>query len=359
MSLGEAAAARVERTLYAYVDALLDAFSQVAGRLGGLDVVRDVGGRAVRFRIAGERLVAAIWPALAHLPEIAEGIATELEIVAWDEHEAGVGRPPTPWREPPPGQVCQQVLPAGGEDFRIPGGGDPTAWIFACRSRRLNFWIKHDDRPLETHHRAAPFLLLFHWWAEELGLRLLHAGCIGSEAGAVLLVGRGGAGKSTTALLCAAGGLDYLSDDYCLVRTSGTPEAFALYGTGKLHREHLARFPELAARAVDPGPDIFRKPVIFLTQAWPERVVSRRRLLAVVATQVVGVGPTRSARIGPAEALRALGPSTLFQLPGGASPQAWAELASLVRRLPCHRLELGGDVADVAPMVRRLIEEVG
>lgn len=359
MSNALADAGRVARTLHAYCDALLEAHAQATVRAAGLDVRREVGGRAVRFRIAGERLVEAVWPALTHLPEVATGAATELDIVAWDERETGVARPSSPWREPPVGEMCRQVLPPGGEDFRFPGGEDPAVWMMACRSRRVSFWVKRDERALETHHRAAPFLLFFQWWAEESGLRLLHAGCVGTEAGAVVLVGRGGSGKSTTALLCALGGLDYLSDDYCLVQTTGTPEAFALYGTGKLHRDHLARFPELAARAVDPGPDIFRKPVIFLAKEWPERVVSRRRLLAVVAPQVVGSGPTRSVAIGPAEALRALGPSTLFQLPGGAHPQAWAELASLVRRLPCRRLELGGEVADVAPAVRRLIEEVG
>jgi hypothetical protein len=133
---------------------------------------------------------------------------------------------------------------------------------------------------------------------------------------------------------------------------------FALFGTGKLHRDHLPRFPELARRAVDPGPDVYQKPVIHVTQAWPGQVVTQRTVRAVLVPQVVGAGPTRVVPTGPAEALRALGPSTLMQLPGAATGGVWQALAALVRRVPCYRLELGGDTGDIAPTVRRVIEEL-
>lgn len=348
---------RVARALAEHADALAEAHGRAMARGGGFDTRRVVGGRTVRLRLAGARLVDAVWLALSHLPE-ADAATEDADwtMLAWDEAETGVARAVPPWREPAADAPRQRVLPPGGEQYRIPGTDDPAAWMLADLEQRRGFWVTPDARALPTHHGAAPFLLLWHWWAGTAGLRLLHAGCVGTDAGALLLAGAGGAGKSTTALLGALGGLDYLSDDYCLVRTGGEPEAFALFGTGKLHRDHLARFPELAKRAVDPGPDVYRKPVIHVGRAWPGRVVVRRPIRAVVTPRVVGAGPTRTVKIGPAEALRALAPSTLMQLPGAAKAGTWGVMAELVRRVPCYRLELGGNTGEVAPALRELIE---
>lgn len=349
---------RVASLLADYTQQLAEAHGKAMAHGGGFDRRCMVGGRVVRLRLAGSRLVEAVWPALAHLREAntATGEA-EWTVFSWDEAETGVVRPPQPWREPVGQGPWQRVLPAGGEAYRIPGTDDPAAWMMADLEWRRGFWVTPDARSLATHHCAAPFLLLWHWWSGGTDLRLVHAGCVGTAAGAVLLAGRGGAGKSTTALLGVLGGLDYLGDDYCLVRTTGQPEVFALYGTGKLHRDHLPRFPELARRAVDPGPDVYHKPLIQVTQSWPGRVVSQRPVRAVLAPQVVGAGPTRLVPSSPAEALRALGPSTLMQLPDATQGGVWQTLAALVRRVPCYRLELGGDPGDIVPTVRRLIEE--
>lgn len=350
-------ASRVQERLQGYYETLVACHRRAVGRVGGTAVTRSVGGAAVRFWLAGERLPERVWPGLTHLPSAPEGAAVAWEILAWDEAEAGVPWPAAPWPEPAAAAKCKRVLPAGGEDFRIPEAADPAVQQFGALSARQAVWCTPDARTLPTHHCAAPFLLIFQWWIGAAGLRLLHAGCVGTEAGAVLLAGKGGAGKSTTALLCALDGMDYLSDDYCLIRAGPEPEAYCLFGTGKLHREHLASFPALASRAVDPGPDIYRKPVIFLARERLGRVVPSRRVKAVVAPHVVGTGPTRVIRITAAEALRALAPSTLWQLPG-AEATAWAEMAALVRALPAYRLELGGDPAQTAGVVRALLESV-
>ena len=74
---------------------------------------------------------------------------------------------------------------------------------------------------------------------------MLHAAAVGTADGGVLIVGRGGVGKSTTALACLAAGMKYVADDYLVVQLDPEPRAFQLYGTAKLEASQLRHFPEL------------------------------------------------------------------------------------------------------------------
>ena len=76
---------------------------------------------------------------------------------------------------------------------------------------------------------------------------MVHAAAVGDESGGVLLVGRGGSGKSTTALSCLGTQVGYLADDYCLVEMVEGPRVHSLYTSGKANRGSIARLPRLRA----------------------------------------------------------------------------------------------------------------
>jgi hypothetical protein len=78
-----------------------------------------------------------------------------------------------------------------------------------------------------------------------MGQFLCHGAAVGSDNGGVLIVGAGGAGKTTTALACLEAGMKYLGDDRCLLSMGEFPHIHSLYGTAKL--ADIARFPEFEA----------------------------------------------------------------------------------------------------------------
>ena len=59
-------------------------------------------------------------------------------------------------------------------------------------------------------------------------------------------------------------------------------------------------------------------------------------------------------RVGAAEALRVMAPSSLFLLPPDNPREAFAGMASLARVLPAYILDLGGDPGSSAREVERL-----
>lgn len=340
-----------------YFEDVLSAFQSATERHGvSLDLRLDLAGRPIRFRTAGPLLPPSIPEAFRHLQPASSG-PWSLDVVAWDHASTGIPIPPPPWSLPelPAGTR----LRLGPDDARLRIAGTTAAegvHLFEPETGRA-VWFLPDASRIPTFHYSLPFLTLFKWWAPLAGLQLLHAGCVATPEGGALIVGPGGAGKSTTSLLCALHGFHYLSDDICLAQLQPQPRAFSLYNSGKLHRLHIQHFPELARHAIDPVPDPQEKPVYFVHAHHPDRTRRECPLRAILCPFVTGKPDTSSHPITPGEALRALAPSTLVQL----SPdnlKRFHDLAALTRKLPAFRLNLGTRTDEIAPHVTRLLQSL-
>lgn len=341
----------------AALEAYFDQWQEIFHRHSLTDSERlyQIGEYHIRLRFAGDSLVPLLTAALAHLPPGQPAQGSSLEVLCWDAAATAARPPESPWRWPHQWRQGSAFCPFGNSLFQVAilsNAGD--FMVFRADTGQALLWVR-DAQALAVQHHGAPLLVVFAAWANSHGLRLVHAGCVGTDRGAVLLVGKGGAGKSTTCLLCAEAGLDYLSDDYCLVGLKPVPTAFSLYCSGKLHRHILPSFPRLAALAVDPGAnDPSTKPVIYLRQDHGYAVTSQRPLRAIVVPTVTGRPETTFERTSAAQALLALAPSTLFQLPNSGNG-AFQSLTQLVRTLPCFRLNLGTRFETIPPAIRALL----
>lgn len=341
----------VHRILASCFHSLSAAFAAAQSRIGGADRSYALAGHTVRVHSVGTHLDTALAAAWDHMATGGDdGTRPALEILAWDEAESGVPAPELPWSWADLSGTVRLVLPPGGEAFRVHAyEGAAMCFLYSVTENKAIFWTR-DARRVPTFFRAAPFLTLVHWWAQTHGLRLVHAAAVGTDAGAALIAGKGGSGKSTTALVCMLAGLHFLSDDFCLVQAGEPALVHCLNSSGKLQRAHFQRFPALAARAVDPVPDAFDKPLIFVHEHFPLQVRRRLPLRAVVLPQVTGRETTSWEPVSPATALRSLTSSTMFQF----SPDdgaAFHDLAAVLRGLPCFRLLLGTRSEEIAAAV--------
>ena len=321
-------------------------------------VQRSLAGRTLRFNVAGTFLFSTLQTALAHLPiVVGASDQVDLTVYAWDEAVTGVSLPTAPWQWPPAGSPSVMSLPPGAEDFE-PHLEAPVG-AFSLHQLSRNEVILHvrDARRLPTYWHGSPLFRTIHSWAQSGGLAMLHAGCVGTDGGAVLLAGKGGSGKSTTSLLCLEAGLRYVSDDYCLMEPGPTPRAHCLYNSGKLHRDHLARFPALAEKATDPVPDQFEKKVIFVQQHYPDRLASSLPLRAILLPRVAGGDRHQLRSISPMAALRGLAPSTLFQLVGRGQEHLQV-MARLTRQIPCFELALCPDFDALPEFIRSALDSL-
>lgn len=347
------------------LDRLDQSFTDDAGTAGGmLKQWYEIGGEAICVRTIPEQDSERLRPALRHLtlPE-APATGAGLTISAWN---GGMPSAPpmlanllrrlrTNW--------CTECGPRGevlelhsSEISAIYNAG-PNVLTVLDFGRNRGWLLKLDDVAFPYWEVGSPFRFLLHEWFAARGLQYVHAAAVGTEKGGVLLVGKGGSGKSTTALLCAAAGLQYAGDDYCLIDPS-RERIYSLYNTGKLKGpEDYARLPEL--KGLSTNSDSFErggdgKGVYFLDEIWPDRVVAGMPLRAIVVPRITGQAATRVEPCPPFDALVAMLPSTIAQLPA-ATNEDCDRMVALAEKLPAYLLHLGTDIHGIPAALTTLL----
>lgn len=329
-------------------------FAEAEAAAGGAEeFFFEISNLTLCLKFAGSALVDRITPALRHL-QVAPCEEPTFTVCLWDSASTGTA-PPWTSRH----QVDNESPP---DLWRFLA--DRTSMIqsvngvlsFFDRKRRLAmFWI-NDAEELPWYENGSPLLAVLHWAMDSKDLHVVHAGAVGGPEGGVLLAGDGGAGKSTTAFASLNSGLQYASDDHCLLSLNPTPSAWSLYNSGKLDFGDSQRFPLLESARNREHQQGQRKDLYFFHRVFPHRIAKVVPVRAVVLPHVVGSGKTTLVPTKPIQAFRALAPSSLFLIQGALrSPSAFRAMAELVQRVPCFRLHLGKDVSPVGDLLRKLI----
>ena len=306
----------------------------------------------MRLRFAGEALHDALTPAFEHLTASAAS-APDLTAHLFDSAGTGVAAPPPAWE---PDAFGRRGEIAGYNDARfrtVFQQGSDVLLMYDRERREAVYWIE-DHAKVPYWERSFPLRTVFHWWLEERPLQPVHAAAVGLPDGGVLIAGRSGSGKSTSALACLDSELLFAGDDYVLTGTGPAPHVHSLYGTAKLEPENLARFPRLAAGVVNGGRLDREKALLFPNLFAPEKLSRGFPLRALLVQRITGRPETRLGRATAAEAFLALGPTTLCHLPGGEGA-ALAKISALVRRVPVYALEAGTDLARIPETILGLL----
>jgi len=206
--------------------------------------------------------------------------------------------------------------------------------------------------PWET---GAPLRAFLHWYYAAQGMRLTHAGTLGRGGRGVLLAGTGGAGKSGTVAAGLVEGLDSVGDDYVLVQIAPQRRVHRLFDTLK---QDPAGFERLRLSRVlpEPGPLNWQGKHEFrigdLTRRLP---VDSLALSALLIPRIGGEARTTITPAPASEAMLALAPSAINQMPGDRLA-GFRFFGALTRSLPCFRLTLGRDGAEIAAVIAAFIE---
>ena len=313
----------------------------------------DIAGIGIALTVVGDELAQMLLPGFGALPAPSGAVAAV--VGAWDASVTGEAPPALP----PIARAgrFRSTVRRAGVPWAEAEWASPHVFRSADRDRGRHLLGVTRATALSPREGGAPLRRQLQW---ALGREVVfvHAAAVGSERGVVLLVGPGGAGKSSTSLACLGAGLGFLSDDYCLVN-GDPPVAHQLYSTARVadhdtgHFEAVAQ-PSVAAVPVDEESVVDGKALYQVHTQHPERIVTAAPVLGVVVLdRHRGDGP-RLEPVGPATALRTLAPSTLWQL----SLDPGFELAAmrrLVAAVPCHRLVLSPDRAANPPVIAELL----
>lgn len=324
-----------------------------------------IGGHHARFHFAGPALVEPLTRAIAQLATDQRG-EPDLTVHVWDSATTGVPLSPllralvdslhgnpftllTPRHE-----IALLTNERVGATYEL---GSQVLTIYDRVEREAIYWVNDPDA-LPYYEKGAPFRTVLNWWLAPHQIHLIHAAAVGRPDGAVLLTGKGGSGKSTTALASLATSLQYVSDDYCAFSTASGPEVLSIYNTGKLRDEDdLARQPHFEPWVVNSDRAGDQKYLMYLAEHAPERLLLRAPLRAIVLPRVAAVDTPRLEPTSAVATLKALAPTSMFQLPG-ADGATFAHMAALVRQLPCYRLDCSPDLTATARVLEDLVADL-
>ena len=334
------------------LDGLRRSFREGHARAGMPDMTLRLAGRSLRIRFAGHT-TPSLLRARRHL-QIPEVPSPDVTLCLLDRLASGVDLPkaalPQEWW---PFTRRGDVLGLRHEDIQTAYNWEARALSCWCESEKLGFYWTPDATILPGYEFTGPIRTLLHWSMGRFGCQLMHAAALGNRGGGVLLAGKGGSGKSTTALACLAAGVGFAADDYCLLEEDGLFVS-SLYATAKLKWDNLERVPS-ARVALEEGPrDPRGKAIFYPYEHWPERIVKRIRVRAVLLPRV-GRGVTSCCRpVSSREGLRALALSTMSQLPGAGEPNL-RRMQKLLAQVPCFELELGSDMDQVVGTLQEFL----
>jgi hypothetical protein len=338
----------------AFVDELLDVSSQAADAAGGFDEYwLELAGRPVLLRFAGSALSDPLLPALAHLRTKPREEAA-LVVRVWDSESTSSPAPRPTWEL---------------DDFREHGVirgyfGEGFYTVYEWGPRALNvvdanrgeafFWLRTAEQ-LGLPERGAPLRTLFNLWLSGEEVQLVHGGAIGHTEGCVLLVGRSGSGKTSTALSCLESDMGHIGEDYCLVAEGKPPVVASLYNSAKVEAEAIERLPDARSLVASMPVKEGDKALLDIHRNRPGKMMRSAPLRAVLLPRITGRPETVVEPSSAGAAMAAVAPSTMLQLPGNGA-QAMRLLSSVVTSVPCLRLDVGTDPALIPPAIEAILQ---
>ena len=316
-----------------------DLYEQATEKTGIEERRYRIADTVVSITFAGDSLLPLLVPALSHL-QVKNEVEADAKIFVWDSESSGVNMADPPCK---PSHYTDRGDIWGFDSKRIKTAfhwSEFSVNVMDLDRKEAVYWVRSPEH-LPYWTSSSPFRTIFHWWMEENGCQLMHAAAVGTEDGALLITGKGGTGKSTTAVSSLANGMKYLADDYLIVQKGPNPKVYSLYCTAKINRNERGRFPDLSKYAAEPIEENQEKDVLFLYPEFEEQLCHELPLRSILTPHFDQASDKSSfSDISFWRIHRAMSFTTMSQLPGAGTHthDYFKELCNLV---PCFSLNLG------------------
>lgn len=262
---------------------------------------------------------------------------------------------------PPPPVKPSELGPTG----LVPGTRPGVNWMVDIdrgtisgydETSRQGIFAVRDDPP--EWEWGAPFRPHFHWAALASGDALMHGAVVGTADAALLLVGPGGTGKSTTTFAAVDRGAKTCGDDYVwLTFDDGDLVAHSIYGTAKAKKSSaVARPTSMFATRWRDSPSL-NKRAYYVSMDRPQTFMESARVVAAVTLETSPTLGTSAREIESRELIQKALPSTILQAPSGQR-QLLTRLTELLSPLPSYHLTLSPDLSESGDAILGLLDSV-
>jgi len=224
--------------------------------------------------------------------------------------------------------------------------------------RSLAFYAVQDCISLPDYEVCTPMRMIINWFLVMTNQTFLHAACVGWQGTGALLVGKSGAGKSTTALQCLIRGLSFLGDDYVAVSASLPHTAHRIYYGCKIMDDALIRMPSLQPYVI-PTNKTKEKNVAILDKSYALSMADPTLLLSYILRPVqTHAAKTTFRSVSAMAVLGEFAGSTILQMPGAGATMLRA-LSTLCQHLQTYDVMMSDDPDEVAGAIQTFLLDGG
>lgn len=216
------------------------------------------------------------------------------------------------------------------------------------------YYIVRDAETLPWWVSGSPLQVILHTWFQERRIQLTHTAAIGNGKKALLLAGKGGSGKSTTALACLIRGLHYIAEDYSLLSPETSPRVFSIYQTAKWQPHTRTLFPEYEQFIANPEEADKEKALVYYQDIFPKQIAPSSQIQGIVSLEIGKEERPVVRRADFQSTLKNLLMSTLLQLPFNHE-HTMSLLKATISQTDHYHLLLGRDMNANIELIEQLL----
>lgn len=340
----------------AYFKESAETFARALAATGGArEIIIELAGMRIRLRFAGDVLIPLIMPTLTHLVSEKTG-PVDLTICCWDDETTrSEMRLPTP--QILPNQVRNCLHTVSNHRFRA----YYQEWMgsLCCIDLQDNmaYYCYLNAATMPMYEIAAPMRQIFNEAFNQRGKQLVHAAAVGASQGSVLLAGAAKSGKSTLAVQCLLQGMDYQSDDLCVISQEEFPRSWSIYNIAKLRENSVARLGKAVPELSHFIEGEEKKSFFYSHQHFPEKVLKEASIKALVIPMITNGATSRLTEATRIDAARALVPWSVSEVPTSDHHLGEKIMLKAINQLPSYKLEVGRDERQTIDLLRSLLHE--
>lgn len=215
------------------------------------------------------------------------------------------------------------------------------------------YYCLDPEAEIEPVLYSHPMPELFGIWAMDNSMLMLHSACVGVNGKGILLAARGGGGKSTLAVSCLIGGLDFAGDDYILVNREGPLKAMPLYRTVALNPDMWKKLkPDMPVLRIDES-----RGGKLLLDASDHPFREELSVQAIIYPVIAGVEEPEVVPADPGPILAKLIHSTAQQLSFSRDPEPYRIMSQRLKGIPAFEIRLSTDLDKNREVLKEFISK--
>lgn len=313
-----------------------------------------IGDKTMALNFSGDTLLPIFFKAFDHLETVSSSI-NELQIYFWDSESTNTATiDSVPWKNEERNHLGLIDSFTDGRYFTLQQPGSEAIYMLDSEKNIGYYWVSTISN-IPYWESDFPLRMFLHWWLIGTSYQPVHAGAVGTEKGGLLLVGKGGSGKSTSTLSCLNTNLKIAGDDYVLLDTQ-SKAVFSLFSLSKLNLNSIELLKNEQINIDELAPPIDGKYRIKLHPKFESSMIHCIPLVAVLLPQVTTQKNTTIVPCSSAQSLLALAPTTLFQLPG-LREESFKKMSDFVRTIPSFHLLLGTEKVHLPDILEKFIAD--